>query len=266
MLNEYKERQLDPGKELNIDVLDSMVSALNDLKIVDVLKKPTELTSALREGIPLESIKPDASMQATGFYMVSMPDLKRDIKQTKVQLLSNEGDIQLRLKDGIVYNLRFGDLTGTESEIATENSTDAESATGVNRYLFITAEFDPAIISQPELEPVPEDATEKEAVEKANLREQERYDGELESGKKRAAELSDRFAGWYFVIAEDVYKRIHLSDANVFRTKTSDDEPPPGNLDIPGVPHFPELDMPPTPPSADHLPDLPGVGNNNNNQ
>jgi len=261
---EYKEKQLEPEKELDTETLDSMISALNDLRIVNVLKKPAELASALREGTPFENIRTDSSMQATGFYLVELPDLKRDTKKTKVQLLSNEGDIQLRLKNGIVYNLRFGDLTGTESEIAAENSLDAESVMGVNRYLFITADFDPAIIPLPELKPVPEIPTEgeadeleklkqaKEMVEKGNQREQERYDSEIESGKKRAAELSDRFADWYYVISEDVYKKIHLMEANVFRKKTSEDEPAPNIMDIPDLP---ELELPLTLSSADHLSD-----------
>ena len=265
---EYKERQLEQDKELDTDTLDSMISALNDLKIVSVQKKPMELASALREGKPLEDIKTDTSMQETGFYLVELPDLKRDTKKTKVQLLSNEGDIQLRLNNGIVYNLRFGDLTGTESEMATDDSPDTESITGVNRYLFITAEFDPAILSLPELKPVPEVPAEgeaeelskltqeKEAIEKGNQREQERYDTEIESGKKRAAALSDRFANWYYVIAEDVYKKIHLTETNVFRAKTSEGEPAPNLMDIPDLP---ELELPQIPSPADHLSDLPSV-------
>ena len=144
---DYKERQPEPGKELDTGTLDSMVSALGDLKIVSVLKKPAALASALREGTPFENIQMTSlmqeSMQKTGFWLVELPDLKGDTQKTKVQLLSNEGDIQLRLKDGIVYNLRFGDLTGTESEFSGDDndSFDLHSQTEMlaNRYLFITA-------------------------------------------------------------------------------------------------------------------------------
>ena len=265
---EYKERQLEPGKELDTNTLDSMVSALNDLKIVSVLKKPVGLASALREGKTFENIELNApmqeSMQKTGFWLVEMLDLKGDTRQTKAQLLSNEGDLQLRLKDGVVYHLRFGDLTGTESEIASEDSPDAAPVMGVNRYLFITAEFDPAMIPLPELKPVPaipeegeaeelEKLTqEKEQAERANQREQERYDSEIESGRKRAAELSDRFADWYYVISEDVYKKIHLTELNVFRVKTEALDSSSDRDD--GIPGLPELDLPS---SVDHLPDLP---------
>ena len=206
------------------------------------------------------------SMQETGFWLGEMLDLKGDTQQTKAQLLSNEGDLQLRLKDGVVYHLRFGDLTGTESEIASEGSPDSAPVMGVNRYLFITAEFDSAIIPPPEWRAVPEIpedgeaeeleqlTQEKEVAERANQREQERYDAEIESGQKRAAELSDRFADWYYVISEDVYKKIHLTEANVFRIKS---EVPDFGIDLDGgIPGLPELDLPSL---TDHLPDLPGV-------
>jgi hypothetical protein len=267
---EYKERQLDPMRELNADTLDSMVSALNDLKIVNVRKKPAGLAAVLREGTTFDNVELDAamqsSMQATGFWLVELRDLKGNIQQTKVQLLSNKGDLQLRLKDGIVYHLRFGDLTGTESEIIADDALDTTPIMGVNRYLFITAEFDPAIIPPPELKPLPEipaegDADEleelnqqREITERANQREQERYDAALESGKKRAAELSDRFADWYYVISEDVYRKIHLTEANVFRFKTQTLETE--SVWDGTIPGLPEIEPPL---STDHLPELPQV-------
>jgi len=279
---DYKERQLETDKELNTETLDTMVSALDDLKIVSVLKKPAELVSALREGKPFDNIVRTAqesvletmlgSMQETGFWLVEMQD--GDSPQTKIQLLSNDGDIQLRLKNGIVYQLRFGDLTGTESEVLLEShdspySMDSSTKTVPNRYLFITAQFDPAMIPLPELKPVPEMPSEgpmdelesltqaKETIEKANQREQERYDAAIESGKKRASELSARFADWYYVISDDVYRNIHLTETNVFRAATPDDEPSWGKNALDGIDLDSILGTPQIPPSTDHLQDLP---------
>jgi hypothetical protein len=265
----YKERQLESDKELNTETLDAMVSALNDLKIVNVQKKPAGLASVLREGKTFEDVTSldeamQSSMRETGFWLLPFPDLKGNSQEMKTQLLSNEGDLQLRLKDGVVYSLRFGDLTGTETEIAAED--DTTPMMGANRYLFITAEFNPAIIPEPELKPVPEIPEEgeaeeleklkqeKEAVETANKREQERYDAEIESGKKRAAELSARFADWYYVISEDVYKKIHLTEENVFRSpKLPEADQMLDNV----VPSLPDLDTEPLP--EDRLPELPSV-------
>ena len=283
--DDYRERQLEPDKELNTDTLDTMISALDNLRIVSVLKKPTALASALREGTPFEDIEMtltmQESMQKTGFWLVEMFDLKGDSQQTKVQLLSNDGDIQLRLKNGIVYHLRFGDLTGTESEISLGQFDSPSSINSTikmvpNRYLFITAEFDPTIIPLPELKPVPEIPSEepinelesltqeKEAIERANQREQERYDNIIESGRKRTLELSDRFADWYYVISDDVYTRIRLTEANVFRFTTPSGEPSWGQsilegIDLKNILGTPQAELSPTSSTIEHLPNLPGM-------
>ncbi|MDR2116635.1 MAG: DUF4340 domain-containing protein, partial [Planctomycetaceae bacterium] len=242
--HEYYERKIKPEEELNMEILDGMISALNDLKIVGVTKKPSVLARALREGKPFseQTGTPDPSLKKSGFCLVKLPDLKRGTGE-RSQLLSNEGDIQIRMKDGIRYNLRFGDLTGTESEITndsannkTETSDKTQPVMGANRYLFVTAEFDASIIPEPEIKPVPEipdglnpeqteTATkEKEQIEKSNQREQERYDKAIEEGKKRVEKLTNRFADWYYVISEDVYKKIHLTQNNVFREKKKETE------------------------------------------
>jgi hypothetical protein len=272
---EYYERKLDGSRELNTDTLDSMISALNDLKIVSVTRKPTELALALREGKPFEKIKMDASMKKSGFYLVEIPDLKLDPAKSLLKLLSNEGDIQLRMKDGIRYNLRFGALTGTESEVTADNKDSEDEAKpdmGQNRYLFVTAEFDPAMIPQPEVKPVPEIPTEgkpeeidnfkkeKEAVEKENQREKERYDAEIESGKKRVEKLSARFADWYYVIPEDVYKKIHLTENNLFRDKKPGDVPP---AELMTPPAETPVEIPAAEPAkpVKEFPELPGTEN-----
>jgi hypothetical protein len=239
---EYYERKMTPNEELNTETLDGMVSALNDLKIVGVTKKPSVLAAALREGKPFseQTGTPDPSLRKAGFCLVPLPDLKRGTTDQKPQLLSNEGDIQIRMKDGIRYNLRFGDLTGTESEIPNETDNQLEisgkmSTMGANRYIFVTAEFDASMVPEPDIKPVPEISEdlnpeqtetakkEKEQIEKSNQREQERYDQAVEDGKKRAAKLTDRFADWYYVISEDVYKKIHLTQTNVFREKKKEE-------------------------------------------
>lgn len=248
--HDYYEQKLPEGEELNTETLDNMISAMNDLKIVDITKKPAALAMALRSGANLESIEPDSSLQKAGFYLVPIPDIKNDPKKTVKQLLSNEGNLQLRMKDGIRYTLRFGDLTGTESEITdkgpNEASNDEDDRTtksttmGSNRYLFITADFDESAVAKPDLKPLPEvpvasedadaevDAAAfeaakvaRESMEKANQREQDRFDEAVKAGRERAQKLMDRFADWYYVIPEDVYKKIRLTETNAFRPKTA---------------------------------------------
>ncbi len=293
---EYYAMEMKPDEELNTEVLDTMVSALNDLKIVGVTKKPATLAETLKAGKALETIKGDASLQKAGFYLVPMPDLKGGTTKTRKQLLSSEGDLQLRMKDGIRYNLRFGDLTGTESEIDAakdESKPDEKDASekpkpettmGVNRYLFISADFDPSVIpaadiqSPKPLQEVPAEGAaddiakikaenekiveENKQIDKSNQREQDRVKEATEAGKKRAEKLTERFADWYYVIPEDVYKKVHLSRTNIIREKKKEeahdhahdgeDDHGPG-IGKPSAPKFPTL------PGMDGMLKVPGL-------
>ena len=267
---EYFEDKPKPDEELNPEVLDAMVFALNDLKIVSVAKKPVPLADALRAGKSFEDIQPDASLQRSGFYLVSFPDLRGKTGKSQIKLLSNEGDMQLRMKDGIVYQLRFGDRTGTESEISVDNTENADAnaapTMGSNRYLFITALFDELAIAKPERQEVPEipaeDAdeienlkAERERVERLNKREEERYQSELTQGKQRAAKLTERFANWYYVIPEDVYKKVRIGRGNLFRPKQTASEPAIDldGFDIPGLERKPEVTLPSLPEPSETL-------------
>jgi hypothetical protein len=272
----YEERKIRDGEELNAEILDGMVAALDDLKIVSVEKKPSVLAAALRKGETFDKIKNDPSLQKAGFYLVEMPELKGKTLTAKRQLLSNEGDVDLRMKDGIRYRLRFGDLTGTESEITADKEKKDPAKEkketpkmGANRYLFITADFDAAVIPKPDITPVPavpkdgkkEDLDKAKAdadkITLANKREQERFDTAVADGKKRAEKLSARFADWYYVIPEDVYKKIHLTETNIFKPKTAASENPPHGH--PGHIHNEDETVIPAEPAAPTLPDLPYV-------
>ncbi|MDR2762158.1 MAG: DUF4340 domain-containing protein [Planctomycetaceae bacterium] len=246
-LREYYEKSLNNNEELNVETLDGLINSLNNLKIVNITKKPTKLAESLRNRESFDKIKPDESMFKAGFYLVATPDknLKKDTE--KIKLLANQGDLQLRMKDGICYNLRFGELTGTQTESdknknkdKNENKTnkDNDDTTMMeNRYLFINADFDPSMIPPADIQQLPEIPTtgdqnvintikkERELKEKSNLREQERVAKAIESGKERVKKLSARFADWYYVISEDVYQKIHLTESSVIRIKTPSDNP-----------------------------------------
>ena len=62
-------------------------------------------------------------------------------------------------------------------------------------------------------------AAKQAAVEKENQRKQTEYEEKVKKGKDHVKELNGRFADWYYVIADDVYHKIHLSQADVIKTK-----------------------------------------------
>jgi hypothetical protein len=55
------------------------------------------------------------------------------------------------------------------------------------------------------------------------------------------AELNQRFGDWYYVIANDVYKKIHLGLDDVISKKGEEDaaKTPPAGGGLPGVPNLP---------------------------
>jgi hypothetical protein len=286
----WKPVKMAANEELNTAKLDDLVNALDDLKIVDVSRKPKGLSADLKVAANFAS-QSEAAVQSLadkGFFVAQL--------EKQVELFSNEGEIRVGDKDGVQYVLRFGDIAGagrskkedkTKGKGKTERDKKKETAApGLNRYLFVMAEFNPDLIAKPRLEPLPQLKTEAEkkpaeeskpaqpkkepvvkpaakkaeakkpeakandkkdaakkpdaeaakkmeaekkaaeaeraGIEKENKRRQDEYQQKIADGKKRVAELNARFADWYYVIADDVYRKIHLSRDEIIKKK----EPP----------------------------------------
>jgi hypothetical protein len=239
------------------------------------------------------------SLRDKGFFAAQLEE------NGPLELFSNEGEIQIVMKDGVQYVLRFGGIAGTSPTKKDEKpkgagkgpgkDQDKKEGAGLSRYLFVMAEFNPNIIPKPQIEPLPEakkeaatkpadekkpaeakkpvdekkvdpfkskeqkpaekkadekkpdakagdkkpeaakpaDAAktaeadkaakaERERIEKENKRKQEEYDQKVADGKKRVGELNNRFADWYYVISDDVYRKIHLSHDELFKKKGKD--------------------------------------------
>jgi hypothetical protein len=178
-----------------------------------------------------------ASMASQGFYFT------RDGR-----LLSNQGDVIPATDEGVVYTLRFGEVTFAQGESleagVNEEEAKAKAAAGEevkkksegateSRYLFVTASFD-ANLLPPAPQPPAKDAEipsdpfqstpkersdkEKEAKDKYD-RDKADYDRKVEDGKKRAKELTDRFAAWYYVVPGDAFRSVVLDRAALIKKK-----------------------------------------------
>lgn len=130
-------------EELNAERINGLKDALDRLEIVDVERKPTGLGEDLRtnKGFFEDETGVDSLLQK-GFYPVQMgknPD--------EVELLSSDGEVVARTKEGVEYVLRFGRIQGVESG----------SAEGkLNRYLLVSARVNENQFPEPELELVPQ--------------------------------------------------------------------------------------------------------------
>ena len=279
-------------EQLNTAKLDELKTALDDLKIVDVSRKPAGLSADLKVAADFASHQ-DAqqSLASKGFYPIPVGD-------DGLELLSNEGEIRLEMNGGVEYVLRFGQITGTgpAAKAAKAGGKQDEKAAGLNRYLFVMAEFNPDAIPKPKFEPLsaskkspePEkkaaaenkdakkadakpaaedkdvkkaanakpaekppvvdakaEQAERARIEKDNKRKQEAYDQQLADGKKRVAELNARFADWYYVISDEVYRKIHLSRKEIVMKKEKAPKAAAGaasgknKLGIPAMPKLP---------------------------
>ena len=62
---------------------------------------------------------------------------------------------------------------------------------------------------------------ERERVKKENERKLNAYRDQKKKAESRVAELNGRFADWYYVVAEDVYKKIRLGRSDVVTEKST---------------------------------------------
>ncbi len=271
----YEDFTLGDNQQLNEEALRELKNALDDLEIVDVEKKPDGLSSDLRAGDDfMNNNEALSSLMRRGFLPVRE---NANNPASEIVLLSSEGEIVVTLKDGVEYVLRFGDLqldpSADTSDTPGDDAADEANTSddeGLNRYLFVMAQFNESAVAKPELEELPalpaeddsaeseegsagdadtaesdgtadeggdESATgeageeqpsreqieaERKRIEENNKRAEEEYQEKIEAGKKRVEELNVRFGDWYYVIPNDVFKKIHLSRDEVIETTEPD--------------------------------------------
>ncbi|MGD9125940.1 MAG: DUF4340 domain-containing protein [Planctomycetia bacterium] len=246
-------RPLESHEMLNADLLQQMKTALEDLKIVDVVRKPAGLSAELvAEKTLIDDEEAVKSLALHGFYMAEVGGQKG--------IYSNEGEIGILMNDGVEYVLRFGSIA-LNSRAAANSEADGDQkgseadkdtdASGMNRYLLVTARFNLATIPRPKLEPLPplpeegaetpaaEDGSEKEKpadaadaeptleevkakreqIERDNQWKQDEYNEKVAAGQKRVEELNARFADWYYVISENVFKKLHLTQKELIKIR-----------------------------------------------
>ena len=157
--------QMPAGMELDTKKLDEMKGALDDLKIVDVARKPAGLAKSLKENKEFLS-NPEAveSLMSRGFYLANV--------KGKAGIYSNEGEFRCLMKDGVEYVLRFGNISESRRADSEEDKDGEKKSGGVNRYIFVMAEFNPTAVPQPKLEELPQAqaAAKKDAVKPAEAK------------------------------------------------------------------------------------------------
>lgn len=163
----YEPEKLADDEEINTQKLNDLKTALDDLQIVGVRRKPAGLAADLKAGEELLGNEEQTeSLINSGFYLVPVGDGPREIH-------SNEGEIRCGTKEGVEYKLRFGSLARlgdvdapdkAKKEGDAEGAKDEDDDTVANRYIMLTVDFNEDLIAKPDLQPLPGESPEKEAA------------------------------------------------------------------------------------------------------
>lgn len=181
--------------EVNQEEVRKLVSALDELKIVGVRRKPARMVQGLRSGKPLEQtldMEMAVDLSTKGFL------LARSNKGNAVRMIPKDGEVIAVTDQGVSYDLKFGEIfTGTEEEaevgFAKDEAKDGDSkdtekkdgekkdeegaekkdpskATQKSRYLYVTVSFDPKGLGPKPTEPTkPEEPAETAAAPDDNV-------------------------------------------------------------------------------------------------
>lgn len=151
------------------DALNAMKEAIDDLKIVNVDRKPDLLVENLRKGTEFfEDLRNPANqaiwglLNQRGFFPVGVES--PDGGDPQLSIFSNEGQILVGLGDGVEYVLRFGEITEDDdgaAKAAKAKDGDAsdkpgDKSAGYSRYIYVVAKVNPDLIDKPEMKPLPE--------------------------------------------------------------------------------------------------------------
>lgn len=58
---------------------------------------------------------------------------------------------------------------------------------------------------------------ERQRIEAANQRAQELFDQKVKDGEAKAKELNERFADWYYIISDEIYRKIKVTRADIIK-------------------------------------------------
>ena len=208
---QWQAKPLAANEGLRLAALDDLKGALCDLRILDVARKPPKLAKDFEAG---EAIVVNQeivdSLTSRGFYPTKM--------DKEVKLYAQQGEIRVLMKDGMRFLLRIGDSDAPAPEDhKTRTPRVLAPVAKPNRWLLATADFDPAAIPPPRLEPLPAgglvpsgDLQDRARIEKDNQRKQAEHQEQVAAGGRRAKQLNARFADWYYLVSDELCGKLRV--------------------------------------------------------
>ncbi len=151
--------QLPDGKVLADAALNDLRNSVQNLKIINVRRKPAGLAQDLKADKSLLANKESTkSLQSQGFFPMDSGDV-----------FAAGGELIVGTKDGIRYLLRFGNAIISSAALADDKKEkkDDDSSSSSRRYLLVTAQLDESKFPVPALKVVPETVEQMLAMEAA---------------------------------------------------------------------------------------------------
>ena len=160
-------------EELKASDVDTMVTTLDDLRLVGVRPRPAFqgkpiLNADLKVDLPAElRANPQVLNEVKRVLLRDLGEKGFKIGQDdegRTQIVSREGELTAGTKDGVLYRLTFGGVfSGTEEEIEIGSTAEEDAtkpATKVkpedqkkSRYLIVRVNFDDKLLPPPPIEP-----------------------------------------------------------------------------------------------------------------
>ncbi|MCA9195360.1 MAG: DUF4340 domain-containing protein [Planctomycetales bacterium] len=137
--------ELGENEELQATKLNDLKTAMQDLKIVNVHRKPQGLAADLKaEKSLMENQESLRSLHEQGFFP------QEDPETGNVEVLASGGETLVATDKGVKYLLRFGEA------VASLSDADKEESGGLRRFLLVTTQLDESKFPPPDLQPLPE--------------------------------------------------------------------------------------------------------------
>ena len=249
-----QDSQLTAAEELNKERLDGLKDALDSLEIVDVQKKPTGLGADLQAGTDFINDRSKMeSLAEHGFYAVPGEDgvdfyssdgeivvrsddgVERILRFGSIASVGDEkdGDTQLNrylmvaarvnedkfpepILEALPEDAPVGPDADTPEEGAEEESADEADTNTTSESSEGKSEEEAAADESEEKDEL---QAEIERINRDNQLKIDKRNDDIKAATEKAQELNYRFAEWYYVISEDVFKKIHLNRADIIKEK-----------------------------------------------
>jgi hypothetical protein len=208
----WKANNLGADQVVDSAKMQGLLTAIDELQLEGVRPKPEGLSRTLQGVAGGGQITQSdvMSLQTKGFFL-----------SREGQLLSNEGELQVGTDLGVLYTLRFGEVvhgSGLAITAGLDGNQEDQGGPADNRYLFVTAEFDPSTIEEP-AKPRDESfkgkpdslLTDADRTNRALSDAHDKWQRDMSQGRKKVEELNARFADWYYVISAASFEKLHLS-------------------------------------------------------